>query len=109
MSTKSGEVQGYKAQTVVNENHIVLAAEVTIDSPDGMYAFMRRVLGTELGAQLYRKRQALVEPVFADLKLNRKIDRFQRRGRSAVHSEWKLVNATHNLLKLHRHQLAVGA
>jgi Transposase DDE domain len=51
-----------------------------------MYAFMRRVLATELGAQLYRRRQALVEPVFADLKFNRKIERFQRRGRSAVHS-----------------------
>ncbi len=63
---------------------------------------------TELGAQVYRRRQALVEPVFADLKFNRKIERFQRRGRSAVNSEWRLVNATHNLLKLHRHQLATA-
>jgi hypothetical protein len=70
-----------------------------------MYAFMRRVLATELGAGLYRRRQALVEPVFADLKFNRKIERFQRRGRCAVNSEWRLVNATHNPLKLHRHQL----
>jgi hypothetical protein len=38
---------------------------------------MRRVLSTELGQQLYRKRQALVEPRFADLKFNRKADRFQ--------------------------------
>ena len=55
-----------------------------------------------------RKRQALVEPGFADLKFNRKIDRFQRRGRSAASSEWRLLNATQNLLKLHRRQLALA-
>jgi hypothetical protein len=75
---------------------------------EGMYAFMRRVLASELGQQLYRRRQALVEPVFADLKFNRKLDRFQRRGRSAVNSEWRLLNATQNLLKLHRHQIAIA-
>src|SRR5712692_9428708 len=48
----------------------------------GPYAFMRRVLATELGAALYRKRQVSVEPVFAHTKFNRRIDRFQRRGRS---------------------------
>ena len=34
VKTTRGWVQGYNAQAVVNENHIVLAAEVTIDSPD---------------------------------------------------------------------------
>ena len=29
-------------------------------------------------------------------------------GRSAVRSEWRLLAATHNLLKLHRHQLATA-
>ncbi len=75
----------------------------------GPYAFMRRVLETELGHALYRKRQATVEPVFAHTKFNRGIDRFQRRGRSACRSEWRLIAATHNLLKLHRHQLALTA
>ena len=75
---------------------------------DGMYAFMRRVLESDLGRQLYRRRQAIVEPVFADTKFNRRLERFQRRGRSAVNSEWRLVHASHNLLKLHRHQLATA-
>jgi Transposase DDE domain len=72
----------------------------------GPYAFMRRVLATELGNALYRKRQVSVEPVFAHTKFNRRIDRFQRRGRSACRSEWRLITATHNLLKLHQHQIA---
>ena len=67
----------------------------------GLYAFMRRALATDHGEALYRKRQGTVEPVFAQIKFNRRIDRFQRRGRSAVRSEWRLIAATHNLLKLH--------
>jgi hypothetical protein len=34
----------------------------------GRYTFMRRVLETELGKQLYGKRQATIEPVFANTK-----------------------------------------
>ena len=75
----------------------------------GAYAFMRRVLATDTGKALYRKRQALIEPVFAQIKFNRRIDRFQRRGRSACRSEWRLINATHNLLKLWRHETAAAA
>src|SRR5664279_3937998 len=74
----------------------------------GLYAFMRRVVASEAGGELYRKRQGMIEPVFAQVKFNRKIDRFQRRGRAAVRSEWRLIAATHNLLKLHSHQIATA-
>ena len=74
----------------------------------GLYAFMRRVLASERGAELYRRRQVIVEPVFGQIKANRGADRFLRRGRSAVRSEWRLLAATHNLLKLHRHHLATA-
>jgi transposase len=74
----------------------------------GPYDFARRVLATDWGKQLYLKRQGTVEPVFGQIKSNRGADRFLRRGRSAVRSEWRLLAATHNLLKLHRHQLATA-
>jgi hypothetical protein len=75
----------------------------------GLYAFMRRVLKTDAGATLYGKRKTMIETVFADTKFNRRIDRFQRRGRAACRSEWRLITATHNLVKLHRHQIALAA
>ena len=176
VKTSRGWVQGYNAQAVCTEDQIVIAAEVTIDSPDfghlepmvaaarhelaragveqppevvladagswhqtqmerllaagmtvlippdarkragtrpgwdgGAYAFMRRVLATELGGGLYAKRQTMIEPVFADTKFNRRIDRFLRRGRSAARSEWRLANTAHNLLKLWRHGTAPAA
>jgi len=63
----------------------------------GLYAFMRRVLDTDHGSDLYRQRQRLIEPVFAHTKFNRRLDRFHRRGRAAVRTEWRLITATHNL------------
>ena len=75
----------------------------------GRYDWMRAVLKGEVAQQLYRNRPAMIEPVFGQTKHNRSVTRF-RRGRSAVRTEWRLLMATHNLAKLHRHQPAtVGA
>jgi transposase len=74
----------------------------------GRYAFMRHVLESEIAGELYNRRQVMIEPIFADTKFNRGIDRFLRRGRSAARSEWRLITATGNLLKLHRHQLRLA-
>jgi transposase len=171
-----GFIQGYNAQAAVNARQIVIAAELTNDSPDfgllqplveaalaeldaigeaalpgvvladagywhheqmdnlaarglqvlvapdaghrntprrgrdkGRFAFMRSVLQSELGAGLYGQRKALIEPVFGHTKFNRRIDRFQRRGIAACRSEWRMICLTHNLAKLHRHQLTLTA
>lgn len=71
--------------------------------PDGASAAeaMEHRLRTIEGEALYRKRQHTVEPVFGDIKHNRGIRRFQRRGLDAVKAEWLLITASHNLLKLH--------
>ena len=68
----------------------------------------RKVLTTDWGKELYLKRQGTAEPVFGQIKSNRGANRFLRRGRSAVRSEWRVLTATHNLLKLHQHQLAAN-
>ncbi len=75
----------------------------------GIFDFMRAVLATEHGKALYKQRQHIIESVFGHTKHNRGITRFQRRGRAAVRTEWRLCMATHNLLKLHNHQLATAA
>src|SRR6266508_4390820 len=64
------------------------------------------VLATPEGQTLYRKRQQIVEPVFAHTKCIRRTDRFLRRGLAACQAEWQLIAGTHNLLKLWRASLA---
>ena len=63
-------------------------------------------LSTPEGRALYRRRQQIVEPVFAHTKVIRRSDRFLRRGLAACQAEWQLIAATHNLLKLWRAGLA---
>jgi hypothetical protein len=75
----------------------------------GLYQRMRDKLSTERGRKLYAQRKISVEPVYGQIKYNRRIDRFMRRGRAAAQSEWRLVTATHNLLKLHSHWIATAA
>lgn len=91
----------------------IVAPDTTRNRPrktrlGGPYDFMRRVIATEAGGALYSQRQWMVEPVFAQIKSNRRIEHFKRRGRAAARSEWRLIAATHNLLKLHRHSLAAA-
>ena len=74
----------------------------------GRYDWMRAVLATELGDQLYRKRKQMIEPVFGHTKHNRRFERFHRRGRSAVRTEWRLILMTYNLTKLHSHHTAAA-
>ncbi len=73
---------------------------------DGPYQEMRDKLTSEDGRKLYAKRKITIEPVYGQIKYNRGITEFMRRGRAAVQSEWRLVAATHNLLKLHSHWTA---
>jgi hypothetical protein len=74
----------------------------------GAYDFMRRVLQTERGSELYKQRAPLIEPIFGTTKHNRGFTRLHRRGRSAVRTEWRMMATTHNLRRLHQHFTAAG-
>lgn len=63
---------------------------------------MERKLLTKRGRRLYKICGKTVEPAFGQIKDARGCDSFMRRGKAACDSEWKLIAATHNLLKLYR-------
>ena len=74
-------------------------------APEGASALeaMEHRLRTEEGAAAYGRRSCTVEPIFGQTKENRGIRRFMRRGLAAAESEWALVCATGNILKLYSH------
>jgi hypothetical protein len=63
-------------------------------------------LAEPANAELYRKRQHSIEPVFGNIKANLGYRRFSRRSLPAVNSEWRLICSAHNILKLRQALLA---
>ena len=67
---------------------------------------MRRALDSPRGRALYGRRIGIVEPVFANLRHNKKLNRFTLRGRRKVDTQWKLYCLVHNIEKLAHHGYA---
>ena len=63
---------------------------------------MRHKLAAPEGRELYKRRKAIVEPVFGQIKEGRGFRRFLMRGLAAVRGEFAFIAMTHNLLKLFR-------
>ena len=63
---------------------------------------MSRKLHRKVGAAIYARRKAIVEPVIGQIKHARGFRQFLLRGFAKVQGEWSLVCTTHNILKLYR-------
>ena len=61
---------------------------------------MKRRLDSAEGRRRYGQRFATVEPVFANLRYNKGLNRFTLRGRQKVDTQWKLFCLVHNIEKL---------
>lgn len=70
--------------------------------PDSLTQAAIEKIDSPRGRKTYARRAGTIEPVFAQIKHNRKIRTISRRGLTAADSEWKLICTTHNLLKLYR-------
>jgi hypothetical protein len=66
----------------------------------GIVTRMTEQLAEPDTAKRYRRRQALVEPVIAHIKCNRRLDRFLLRGTAGARLEWTLGCTAHNLTRL---------
>ncbi len=58
---------------------------------------MQQRLDTPEGREQYGQRFATVEPVFANVRFNKRLDRFTLRGRTKVHGQWLPFCLVHNI------------
>src|SRR3954471_13617915 len=67
---------------------------------------MKRRIDSESGREMITRRFATVEPVFGNLRGNKKLNRFTLRGRGKVDGQWKLYCLVQNIEKLAHHGYA---
>jgi hypothetical protein len=58
------------------------------------------------GRRIYPQRLAIVEPVFASIRSNKRLDRFTLRGKIKVNIQWLLYCLVHNIEKILNYGMA---
>jgi transposase len=61
---------------------------------------MRDKIDTSEGRKKYERRLAIVEPVFANIRARKRMDRFTLRSKVKVDIQWKLYCLVHNIEKI---------
>ena len=73
--------------------------------PGSLTEAMKAKIDTPEGRAQYARRLGIVEPVFANLRTQKRLDRFTLRGQVKVTGQWRLYCLVHNLEKLAKHGL----
>ena len=67
---------------------------------------MKAKIDTPQGKQIYARRLAIVEPVFANICVQKRLDRFTLRTKAKVDVQCRLFALVHNIGKIHTYGLA---
>ena len=74
--------------------------EPKIKDPTHPSERMRQAIDSVRGRQLYSQRIGTVEPVFGNIRHNKRLTRLNHRGRAKVNTQWNLYCRVHNIEKL---------
>jgi len=74
--------------------------------PGNLTQAMAEKIDTEQGREVYNKRIGIVEPVFANIRFQKRLDRFWLRGKTKVNIQWLLYCMVHNIGKIMRYGFA---
>ena len=67
---------------------------------------MKAKMDAPQGKQIYARRLAIVEPVFANICVQKRLDHFTLRTKAKVDVQWKLFALVHNIGKIHTYRMA---
>ncbi|WP_299082540.1 IS1182 family transposase [uncultured Paraglaciecola sp.] len=62
--------------------------------------WMKARVDSDKGKHIYSHRMSVVEPVFGNITVNKKLNRFSLRGKQKVNDQWRLYCLVHNIEKL---------
>jgi len=66
---------------------------------------MRQAIDSSRGRQLYSQLIGTVEPVFGNVRHNKRLNRLNHRGQAKVNTQWNLYGMVHNIEKLSKTSL----
>ena len=70
--------------------------------PDGVNLTKQMIqkVDSEEGKKIYIQRMAIVEPIFGNLRIQKRLDHFTLRGKIKVNTQWLLYCMVHNIEKI---------
>ena len=71
-----------------------------VDEATNPIVLMRDAIDSVRGRRLYSQRMGTVEPVFANIRYNKQLNRFTLRGKAKVNAQWHLYCLVHNIEKI---------
>ena len=75
---------------------------VQVDTqPPNLIDAMKAKIDTEQGKLIYARRLGIVEPVFANICVQKRMNHFTLRSKSKVDVQWQLFALVHNIGKIH--------
>ena len=75
---------------------------IPVDSqPPNLIDAMKAKVDSEVGKRIYARRLAIVEPVFANICVHKRMHRFTLRSKPKVDVQWRLFALVHNIRKIH--------
>jgi hypothetical protein len=76
------------------------ARQINQDIREPLREKARKILDSPQGKLIYKQRMNMIEPIWGNIKFNKKITMFQLRGLTKVNGEWMLVAIGNNIQKL---------
>ena len=77
-----------------------LSIQVKSQSPN-LIDEMKAKIDSEEGKRIYARRLGIVEPVFANICVHKRMHRFTLRSKRKVDVQWRLFALVHNIGKIH--------
>jgi transposase len=72
-------------------------------SPPNLLKQMQVKIDSDKGRQIYCRRIGTVEPVFGNITINKRLNRFTLRGKQKVNAQWLMWCMVHNIEKIQRY------